>query len=883
MNDAGRPSDHLRGRRRWPIALLISLSLSIPSSKASAQDFSGNQALLGASPGDSVWVTPRSRFPANFLQRLFLGDGHRELWETPVQVQILDLDRFAGGLTPFQRGGGLQTPSIRLRDQAGLVYTFRSLDKDAARALDPELRETLAAKFAQDFVSALLPLGAVVLDRIQEAAGVLHATPTLVLMPDDPRLGEFRNDFAGVLGWIQLRADEGPDGEPGFAGSDDVKGSEPFMEDLEKSPQNRANTRAYLKARLLDGLVGDWDRHPDQWRWAGFPEGPEGERTRFEPVPRDRDWALAHLDGVKMVVTLHPWPHYVGFDFDYPSAFRLTWTGRVLDRRVLPELTWADWKAVAQELMDSLPDPVLEEAVERLPPSHFQAVGPDLIRALKNRRDNLMDFAREYYLLQAEAVDIRATDKDERVAFDRLPGDSLRVTIVDLESTEGGEIPYFERTFSGDETDEVRVYLQGGDDEARIQGLDEGKIRITVIGGGGDDVMGVAGGGSGKRVRFFDDRGDNRFEPGPSTPVDERSYTDPHDWREDSHWAGTRDWGSRTIIFPHFQYDSDGGFLLGGSLNRTGYGFRHDPYQNRTRLTVGYGSRTQKPHVEGDVEFPLYRQRVQGLIYGLASGANVHRFYGFGNETGSDEELEVYQAFGNQYRLGAAAKVRVSPRLEVEIGGRYSLSDPQENLGTILAQEEPYGFTRFNSFSLGSSLRWNNRDDEDWPTSGTGLEVSGELFPTLGDVESVFGKVASVGTLYLSSRRLPLGPTLALRAGGEKIWGEVPYQEAATLGGPKGLRGYPEERFHGDASLFLNSEARLRIGDLPTLIPGSWGTTLSWETGRVWFDDQDSDRWHGSYGGGIWASIIDTFTMTLSVSQSDEGTRFMYGGGGFYF
>ena len=414
-----------------------------------AQETADARTLKDATPGDTVWVTPRSRFDANALQRLFLGNGYRDLWTMPFQVEVLDLASFAGGLTPTQRGGGLQTPSIRLQSEEGPVYTFRSLDKDAARALDPELRGSLAAEFAQDFVSAVLPLGALILDRLQEAAGVLHATPQLALMPDDPRLGEFREDFAGVLGWIEVRADEGPDGEPGFAGAVDVKGSEPFMEDLEESPRNRVDSRAYLKARLLDALVGDWDRHPDQWRWAGFSEGDE---LSFRPVPRDRDWALTKLDGVKMWVSKIPWPHYVGFDYEYPSAFRLTWSGRVLDRRVLTDLVWEDWAQVAQELMRSLPDPVIEEAVLRLPPPHFQVVGPEITGSLKNRRDHLMDLAREFYLLQAEAVDVRATDEDELVVLERLPGDILRVTVFQTGPEARGAEPYFQREFTSPET-----------------------------------------------------------------------------------------------------------------------------------------------------------------------------------------------------------------------------------------------------------------------------------------------------------------------------------------------------------------------------------------------------------------------------------------------
>jgi len=148
---------------------------------------------------------------------------------------------------------------------------------------------------------------------------------------------------------------------------------------------------------------------------------------------------------------------------------------------------------------------------------------------------------------------------------------------------------------------------------------------------------------------------------------------------------------------------------------------------------------------------------------------------------------------------------------------------------------------------------------------------------------SRFGKVKTVASGYLTARSLPLRPTLALRAGGEKIWGDFPYQEAAVLGGSGDLRGFPEERFSGDASLFFNSELRLHMGTLPVILPGSWGAMASTETGRVWLDGEDSNRWHGTYGGGLWVSIIDTFTLTMSVARSDEGTRFLYGGGGFHF
>ena len=47
----------------------------------------------------------------------------------------------------------------------------------------------------QDLISALLPTGALVVDPLMEATGILHAKHTLVVIPDDPGLMEFHREF----------------------------------------------------------------------------------------------------------------------------------------------------------------------------------------------------------------------------------------------------------------------------------------------------------------------------------------------------------------------------------------------------------------------------------------------------------------------------------------------------------------------------------------------------------------------------------------------------------------------------------------------------------------------------------------------------------------
>jgi hypothetical protein len=72
-----------------------------------------SEAPVARSRPESVTVTPGALYAAGGLHRFFFGDHYRDLWTTPIRVQVLDLQRFAGGLTPVKRGGGEQTKSLR--------------------------------------------------------------------------------------------------------------------------------------------------------------------------------------------------------------------------------------------------------------------------------------------------------------------------------------------------------------------------------------------------------------------------------------------------------------------------------------------------------------------------------------------------------------------------------------------------------------------------------------------------------------------------------------------------------------------------------------------------------------------------------------------------
>src|SRR5205085_1050415 len=164
----------------------------------------------------------------------------------PLKVPVLRLDTTARGLRVLKRGGSMQTKSLRFAGADGREYVFRSVDKDPALSLPVELRETYVREILHDMISSEHPAGALIVARLLDAAEVLHVTPRLVVLPDDPLLGEFRADFRGTLGWFELRpTDEDDEGDiPGFAPGTRVLNSEKLFARLEQHSDESVDVRA---------------------------------------------------------------------------------------------------------------------------------------------------------------------------------------------------------------------------------------------------------------------------------------------------------------------------------------------------------------------------------------------------------------------------------------------------------------------------------------------------------------------------------------------------------------------------------------------------------------------------------------------------------------
>jgi hypothetical protein len=872
----------------WPARsspwLLIALVLTAMPVVARAQ-FAKSAPPQGAR---THTIAPGPRYDAGGFERWIYGSDYRKLWTTPIEAPVLDLDSVGGGLTPTRTGGFGQSVSLHFDGRDGRRYVVRSVDKDPTKRLLPQLKGTFVESIIQDQISALLPTGALVVDPLLEATDILHSKHHLVIIPDDPRLGEFRDEYAGMLGMLLLHPDEGADNTPGFAGSRRISGTDTFLEALEDGPCDRVDAPGYLKARLVDMLIGDRDRHADQWRWASFPR--DGCRT-WVPIPEDRDQAFVSYDGLVMWVTRRSRPQQIKFESKYPSIVGLTFNGWELDRELLVELEQQVWDSVAKVVQEELTDEVIEDAVRRLPPPHYKIVGEFLTEALKQRRELLAEAAIDYYRLISRWPDVKATDQDEYAELRHLDSGELevRIGLVEVSSGQRAE-PYFRRTFQPDVTKEVRLYMRGGNDQIEVLGA-SGRIGLRIDGGAGDDrFVNTSQAGAGK-THFYDSRGDNQFGRGNGAKVDQHEYERPP--AKDLAHKYALDWGGRSLGFPHLGYAPDPGLFMAAEYNVERYGYRKDPYRVRHRFLAGIVTNGPQPILgyEGSLRhvWPSLDLETR-LAY---TGILFLRFNGLGNETeipGSTDFYKVQQraavvapsiAFrtgGNRGGKPGSGRESLRQQLTIDFGLllKYWDTPLDDNSGHFIGSFDPplYGTESFGELGSQLGLVWDSRDNSGNPKRGLYLTAAAAVYPELWDVESTFGEVNGAVSVYLTPR-IPTDPTLALRMGGKKVWGTPPFQEAAYLGGGGDLRGYRSSRFGGNAAVYGNAELRFAVSPFKILVPGTFGLFGLTDVGRVFYegDPANANTWHVGYGGGIWVSIIDRLqTLSVAIAKGDDLT-----------
>ncbi len=253
-------------------------------------------------------------------------------------------------------------------------------------------------------------------------------------------------------------------------------------------------------------------------------------------------------------------------------------------------------------------------------------------------------------------------------------------------------------------------------------------------------------------------------------------------------------------------------------------------------------------------------------------------FYGAGNDRqlaeGTTSGSNFYDVENTRIRAEATLRSDIGQVLDLGVGVIGGFSNTKDEPNTFLGQNpDTYGAGQFGFAGAVARLDLTTRKPGALVEASVKprgwLRARAEYYPALIDVQNAYGWLDAVGGISL-----PLGVRrweAALRAGGRKIWGEAPWFDLAFIGGNRSLRGWPAQRFAGDASLYGSAELRLDLFNYRFVFPSTFGLLGLVDAGRVWVDGESPGGWRSGYGGGIWLALRGTRSvLSFAYAASDE-------------
>ncbi|CAN5353283.1 metallophosphoesterase [soil metagenome] len=825
---------------------------------------------------DSVAIVPAStQYRADPLKKWFLGSNYRAEWSQPIPMSAFDLGSAEGGLEILKLGGGMQTRSLHLKDQQGRQYKLRSIEKYAENAIPDVFKGIFAADLIQDQISASHPYGALIIPEMAKKAGIYHTNPRLFFIPDDPRFGKYRKSFANTVGLFEIKPDEDLSSFDNFGNSKNIVGTQKVLDMLYEDNDNSVDQLSVLRARIFDLLIGDWDRHDGQWRWASFKK--KGKGTYYKPIPQDRDQAFFKNEGFLPKIVSRKWimPKFQGFDEKVRDVAGFMHNARFFDRTFLNEPSLEEWKAMADSITMQLTDEVIENAIKQWPGEIYELSGEEIIHKLKARKEILASEAEKYYRFLAKEVDVTGSNKHEFFKVQRLNDEETLVEVFKL--TNEGETgkPLFKRIFTTSQTDEIRLFGLDGDDIFEITGAVKKGPLIRIIGGLGTDELRDHSivSGPGKKVYYYDDLKDNVI----TSATDSRLLI--------SNSPGVNEYNRRSFEYNYLgpllsiNYNPDDGIFLGGGVLIRRHGFRKEPYAAKHIISANYSLATSSYNFRysGDFIGALGSWNLQPNLNIMAPNF-VNNFFGLGNESVYEKEREIdyYRVRFENVVGNVLLQRKIANHQNFYFGPTYQSFEVYNTAGRHISQyngnqtdtSRLFSRKHYGGFNIG--YVHEKRDDLVLPTEGFYIRISSDQLWGLNPAASNFSNITSEMAYYWSFR-IPSVITLATRIGGGINFGSYEFFQANTLGGLTNLRGYRRTRFSGESSLYNNTEIRLKLFSFKTYIfPGYLGLLAFNDVGRVWLEGEDSQKWHWGYGGGIWVSPFTKFVVSFMYSFSEE-------------
>ncbi|MEP0212686.1 MAG: metallophosphoesterase [Cellulophaga sp.] len=816
------------------------------------------------------------------------GDRYRKYYGTPVTVPTLSLDTIYGGLTPVRAGGGHQSKSLRLADKNGKEYVMRSMRKSAELYLQSmafkdqyvvgEFENTAVEKLLMDFYTGSHPYAPYIVSTLSDAIDIYHTNPKLYYIPKQKALGDFNVNYGDELYMFEEHAGDNHGNLKSFGYANELKSTDSMLEDLRDDEKYAVDDKLYLRARLFDMVIGDWDRHTDQWRWA---ENRKNKKIIYKPVPRDRDQVFSNMgDGPLMSLATRIVPSLrlmEGFNEEIRSVrgFNSSPKTYVLDIALLNETNLKDWIAEAEYIQDNLTEEVIDKSFKDFPVEIQDSSLPKLKEILLSRISHLKEYAKEYHRILNKFAVVTGTDKDDWFEINHLNKKEVQVKAYRNIKGEKDKL-FFDKTFNSDVTKEIWIYGLDDDDYFEDNGTARNNIRIRIIGGQNNDIYNLT---EGQKITIYDYKSKkNTFKETNNARI---KLTDDYNTNVYNPLAIRN---SVNQIIPTVGFNPDDGLKIGFTNTFTYNGFRLNPFTEKHTFNASFYFATQGFDFGYTGEFANIFGNWNFEVETRFTSPNFSvNFFGLGNKSiNNDDDL------GMDYNRVKLEQIKVVPSIVYngQLGSKFKAGI---GLETIEVEETEDRFintfyvannedVRNTFLGVDATYTYENKDNAAFPTMGMSTMIKAGYKQSLVNDSQNYAYI--IPSLAFDYKLVPNGRlVLATKWKAHfNIGDDYEFYQGATVGGIDGLRGYRNQRFTGKKAYYQNTDIRFSLRKMKTnIIPISLGVYSGFDYGRIWLPTEDSDEWKTSYGGGLFLNGANVVSARVALFYADEGPRFTFG------
>ncbi|KJD31589.1 phosphoesterase [Tamlana nanhaiensis] len=823
------------------------------------------------------------------------GERYRDVYGTKITAPTVKLDTLFGGLTPFRKGGGHQSKSLHLKDKNGTRYVMRALRKSATlylqavvfldQYIEGQFDNTAPANLVQDFFTGSHPYAPFVTGTLSDPLEIYHTNPVLYYVPKQSALGHFNNEFGDELCMIEEHPSEGHKIKS-FGYAEDIVSTDDLRKNLRKDEKYSVDKTAFLRARLFDMTIGDWDRHTDQWRWAEFKTK---DKVVYKPVPRDRDQAFSIMgDGAFMAFGSRAIPALKlmeGFNETVRNVKGFNLSPFPLDMMLLSETTKTEWDEQVSLIQKTLTEELMNKAFENFPKEIQDETVSEIKRVLKARLNNLPEIAEAYYNALNKKVMIKGTDKDDFIDVERLPNGHTKVSIYRNKKGERATL-FFEKTFSHNTTKELWIYGLDDKDIFTVFGDGNNLIKTRLIGGQNNDTYTIE---NGKKVKLYDYKSkENTFTTNRGGKTLSNNYeTNVYHYKKPKN--------NTNQILPSIGFNPDDGVKMGFADTFTTYGFARNPFTSQHNFSGAYYFATSGFELGYHGEFANAIGNWNFAINTKFTSPNYAvNFFGFGNSTpnpeanendGLDVDLNYNRVKLQTLEFAPALIWRGALGASFKVGISYQNIEVEETANRFINLYLNNNKEEVNHNFLGADVTYHfkNTDDDAFPTMGMAFSFNAGYRNNLNEAKG-YGYI--IPELSFDYKLVHSGQLVfATKSRAHFNLGDnFEFYQAANIGAKTGLRGFRNERFSGKTAFSQSSDLRLNFKKFRTgILPISIGVFGGFDIGKVWVDDNfitntmhNSDTWNTSIGGGAFANLSNLTALNVSAFNSDDGLRFAF-------